>query len=326
MKARLMPRPQHLRRNTILRQAFTLVELLVVIAIIGVLVSLLLPAVQTAREAARRTQCSSNMRQISLAMHNYESVHKTLPMGVFVSGYQGPGGIGVGYRNVFSMMAYILPYVEQQNVYDQIDFTVLAIGNENLPAGSRIIPVYACPSDPTRPRANPWAPTNYRGCIGTDGNRFTFNGLFGANQALGLYEIVDGTSNTLMMSESMLGDYDVNTLRDNYIGTRTTGVSANDIMSCQSFAPNASDRGGSWMVGSGINVFFSADRAPNSILFDCWAPELGTTNFAARSGHPGGATVGMADGSVRFIANNIDTYVFRAMGSRAGGEATGAPQ
>lgn len=300
------------------RRGFTLIELLVVIAIIGVLVGLLMPAVQQARESGRRTQCANNIRQLAIGMQSYHAARKAFPMGVLVTGYQGPGPAGVGYRNVFSWLTYILPYIEQQNVYDRVEFRVFAIGAENLSAGSTVVPAFLCPSDATGIQGGPWAPTNYRGCIGSNGNRFRFNGVFGANRPIGAAHIRDGLSQTLAIGESLLGDFNPATLTDNYIFTRNPAISAENIMSCQSIAPTGSDRGGAWILGSGINALFSADRPPNDRLYDCWAPELGTSNFAARSDHPGGAMAAMADGSVRFFANGIDTAIFRALGTRAG--------
>jgi prepilin-type N-terminal cleavage/methylation domain-containing protein/prepilin-type processing-associated H-X9-DG protein len=310
--------------------AFTLIELLVVIAIIAVLIALLLPAVQAAREAARRLQCTSNLKQLGLAMHNYHQALGVYPMGVMVTGYQGPGDPGVGYRNVCSWITFILPYFEQQAVYNQVNFNVLQLGAENTTAGGTVINTLICPSDPTG-RVDPsWAPTNYRGCIGSNGNRWTFNGLFGANSGIGVQNVIDGTSNTLASGESLKGDENVNTMADNYVGTYDTTISAEQINTCQSLATNTaslfSDRGVSWMLGAGSDVFFSADRPPNSPLIDCVAPEKGTTNFALRSKHPGGANVGLGDGSVRFMKDSVDRSVIRALGTRAGGEVIGADQ
>ncbi|MFW5693503.1 MAG: DUF1559 domain-containing protein, partial [Thermoguttaceae bacterium] len=118
-------------------QAFTLVELLVVIAIIGILIALLLPAVQSAREAARRMQCSNNLKQIGLALHNYHTAHKTLPYGANFG--QGTGA---------TWAAMILPYLEQQNVYDAFDFTLPVWHEQNEQAVQSVIPAYICPSDP----------------------------------------------------------------------------------------------------------------------------------------------------------------------------------
>src|SRR5438034_1844036 len=136
------------------RGAFTLVELLVVIAIIGVLVALLLPAVQAAREAARRMSCSSNLRQLALAMHNYHDTHKTLP---YTTAAWGPSGIVNSIDNRgWSWNSFILPYIEQQSIYNQIDFKDFVPVNGNRILLSNPIPVATCPSDGKVKRVRPY--------------------------------------------------------------------------------------------------------------------------------------------------------------------------
>ncbi len=294
------------------RTGFTLIELLVVIAIIAVLIALLLPAVQAAREAARRLQCVNNLKQLGLAMHNYHQSLGVYPMGVMVSGYQNPGPVGVGYRNVCSWIAFVLPYFDQQVIYNQVNFNVLQLGAENDTAGGAVINTLLCPSDPIGKLDPNYAPTNYRGCLGSNCDRWTFNGLFGANSGIGVQNILDGTSNTLASGESLKGDYNAATIADNYVGTYDTTINALQINTCQSLSPIYTDRGGQWIVGWGGYVFFCSDRPPNDRRYDCWAPEKGTTNFCLRSNHPGGANAGMADGSVRFIKESINQATIRA--------------
>jgi prepilin-type N-terminal cleavage/methylation domain-containing protein/prepilin-type processing-associated H-X9-DG protein len=302
------------------RSGFTLIELLVVIAIIAVLIALLLPAVQAAREAARRLRCVNNLKQLGLAMHNYHQALGVYPMGVMVSGYQNPGPVGVGYRNVCSWIAFVLPYFDQQAIFNQVNFNVQQIGPENDTAGGAVINTLMCPSDPIGRLDPNYAPTNYRGCLGSSCDRWTFNGLFGANSGIGVQHILDGTSNTLASGEATKGDYNAATIADNYIGTYDTTVNALQIDTCQSLAPTYTDSGGQWIQGWGAYVFFCSNRPPNDSRYDCWAPERGTTNFCLRSDHPGGANTGMADGSVRFIKNSINPNVISALGTRAGNE------
>lgn len=194
------------------RDAFTLVELLVVIAIIGILVGLLLPAVQSAREAARRMQCGNNIRQLALAMHNYESAYRKFPM---------QGTVDVD----FSVQARLLPFVEQANIHSMLDYTKPAFTgpfNAKIPnplfvnAFAQTIPFFLCPSDPAPTvsvvRVNG---TNYTyGAInymvsygsGTSTNydlRWTTDGIVFQNSRQGFHSITDGASNTIILSESV---------------------------------------------------------------------------------------------------------------------------
>ena len=306
-------------------RAFTLVELLVVIAIIAILIALLLPAVQQAREAARRTQCKNNAKQLALALQNYQEVHRMFPAGHMESGWDGPS-----YRHQFSWLTYLLPYVEQANVYALIDFSRVDLAlsaSQNTAfqaAGKTDVPVFICPSDPTG-RTNPnWAPTNYLGnqgtlCAARDKNG---NGLFGHNSWIRISDVTDGTSQTIAAGEILKGDFNASTTRDNYIFVRNA-ANASDVDTCQSFPPNASDLGGVWLGGPPQNNMFSTNRPPNDLRYDCIAPNFGCTNFAARSLHAGGAQLIFADGSVHFISENISPGVYQALGTRNGGEVVG---
>lgn len=308
------------------RHGFTLVELLVVIAIIGILIALLLPAVQAAREAARRSQCTNNLKQIALAMHNYHDTHKVFPYGfrtTFPAGMAYPAYC----HNRDSWFHRILPHVEQGAMYDNYEgdcANVSATASNhvhNIAASmgfmSVVLDGFMCPSDPAGPAyAEPggvrWG-GNYVGCIGdrttTNASWSTgVNGMLGGNFSTKFRDVVDGTSNTMLMSEALQRV------------SRPPGYS----WGCA---------GCYWIGGAHGEVLFTAREAPNTPLADqnylcksttytrapCVTNRTVRWNFA-RSLHPGGVNVCLTDGSTRFLSETINLVTYSALSTRAGEE------
>lgn len=192
------------------RQAFTLIELLVVMGIIAILIALLLPAVQAAREAARRITCRNNLKQLGLALHNYHDVHGCFPQ-----------GRGAALPGVFSAHAYLLPFVEQSNLQDLVDFSsapttfsidggIIYDGSTNAAAASTIVPFFLCPSDGSeRIPGSSFATTNYAANAGSGlvdaGSLDNADGVFFRGSRIGFRDIADGTSHTAAFSERLLG-------------------------------------------------------------------------------------------------------------------------
>ncbi len=310
------------------RTGFTLIELLVVIAIIAVLISLLLPAVQAAREAARRTQCRNNIKQFVLALHNYHETNHMLPPGHLETGMENPKPGQPSGQHQIGWLTYILPQLEQPAVYKMIPFNEINFSlnvNKNtffLPAAGNVIGMFICPSDQMKLVNLATAPANYMANQGVDCmcEFNTCSGVFGHSTFTKFSWITDGLSTTIAVSETLRGDNNPATLADNYISTSSTAANAQDATTCQSLAPNASDRGLSWIGGQPQYNMFSTNRVPNDVLYDCRAPNYGCTNMAARSAHPMGVVVGMCDGSVQFISQTIDRSTYQALGTRSGGE------
>jgi len=335
------------------RPAFTLVELLVVIAIIGILVSLLLPAVQAAREAGRRIQCSNNLKQIGLALHNYHDVHNKFPFG---KGASYPGA--VGYAR-WSAHALILPFMEQGPLWDSIDFRYApstpgmggvinfmpaytnASGINDLACHSRV-PGYLCPSDGgdpigTWPGQNSYAAnqgtwlcdrgdSNYgpNDISPTEGSQ----GMLYFLSKTGFKSVLDGTSNTMFFSEHIRGRGWTNKKSDLYVMPNQTSLNAT-YLRCQATNPLTATPltmkwGWSWVMGENCCTLYNHVAQPNS--FSCAGiPFPGTmTNMSmqvsATSNHPGGVMGLRVDGSVGFIPQIIDIVTWRALGTRDGGE------
>ncbi|MCA9249223.1 MAG: DUF1559 domain-containing protein, partial [Planctomycetales bacterium] len=303
---------------------FTLVELLVVIAIIGVLVALLLPAVQSAREAARRTECINHLKQVALAMHNHHTAYGTLPMGTSSAApYWGHG----------SWQVPVLPYLELQALrdeyygYDDPAGPVYYAGVNLDGASGKQVSTFLCPSDQVSKdgwpaSGSPPKSTTYHNYVVNFGNTaidetakwqvasyqgLTFHGApFTSGRPQVLERIRDGTSNTMMLSEIIQG----------------TG---HDLRGCTwwgtgsgfetSLRPNDSAPDLSWSNFSWCNP-----DPPNP---PC-APRTGPYVFGARSRHPGGVVVAFCDGSVTFVADSIDTNIWQALSTTAGGEIVGA--
>jgi len=296
------------------RSAFTLVELLVVIAIIGILIALLLPAVQAAREAARRMQCANNLKQIGLALHEYHEALGAFPAGTNISPNAYDASLGWQVR--------ILPFIEQGNVHEVInpDF---APGGESDEPGKQWLPVYVCPSDgdPIDDWANDgvYKGTNYIGITGAGvvsrqdledghcGDYYTDGALY-PDSGTRIADIRDGTSNTAIVGERVYhtrgwlwGDW--------WGGSPTTKV-------CSYAAKNIR-----WPLNSdpdsvGYYVFDSQapTGAPRTLLFN---------DLMFGSNHPGGALFVHADGSVHFHSDSIDFTTYQRLAMIADNEVTG---
>jgi prepilin-type N-terminal cleavage/methylation domain-containing protein len=288
------------------RKAFTLVELLVVIAIIGILVALLLPAIQAAREAARRTECNNKMKQIGLALQNYHDTHKTLP----------PGGLSNGNR--LGWTVFILPFMEMQALHNQVNFNATSYDAAvaAIPANEMMVLPFLCPSSVRAKQfengSTTLYTTHYYGILGPKGTNASTGGTYGwdnsvaghgghatqgvlvRHNSMGLRDVLDGTSNTFLVGESSysrnLAGQDNTSFRRWYRG-------------CDG-AASASTKN----ILDGINV----------------TPYNGSNNFndvSFGSEHPGGCLFVRCDASVTFVSQNVDLGVYKATASRDGGES-----
>ena len=308
------------------RSAFTLIELLVVIAIIAVLIALLLPAVQQAREAARRSQCKNNLKQYGLAIHNYVDAYGQLPMG-------GTGTAPYYYNNYpgVTWQVRVLPFLDQAPLFNQLDFKLAStfdqVLNDGQPARVHTVPYSGCPSD-TSPRViSGWAQTSYSGCQGSQGNlsvdpncnQFQIFALkvnpnngdtLDTTQVSGVFnrlgakfrfaDITDGLSNTLCVGEIL---------------------------------PRCHDHVGGFWHGNGmgnahastitpINTMTTCDFTSASI--PCHAQNNWNYSWGFRSQHVGGAHFVLCDGSVRFLSQNMDHQnTYQRLGDRADGQVIG---
>ncbi|MCA9037235.1 MAG: DUF1559 domain-containing protein [Planctomycetaceae bacterium] len=297
------------------RRAFTLIELLVVIAIIAILIALLLPAVQQAREAARRTQCKNNFKQLGIAMHNYHDVFNTFPYGYYHSNT---------YHGRDSWMQQLMPYIEQAPAYNQYaSSNVQWVMDTPKEIKDLKIPVLMCPSDPSaggfgggggaRAGGNGFQ-GNYVMCAGNTlmtRDSTQLNGIVFQTSSVKFRDILDGTSNTLMTSESIIR------------GTQTGGWGG---------------AGGYWGGANHGSYGFTTLENPNTTVpdqvYQCKSttfPKAPCTSILggsalrnfARSQHTGGVQVSLSDGSGRFISDNISLDIWRGLGSRNGGEVLG---
>jgi len=300
------------------RPAFTLIELLVVIAIIAILIGLLLPAVQKVREAAARMKCANNLKQIALAMHNYHDTMSTLPPGQPLGYANTTSGIASGNRSNWA--GYILPYIEQNAIYTQLQTLLLANGNTyTAPFSTNIISSLICPSDPSSPKIAATVGnlqgfhTNYVACHGSsfatptaDPAGLNLNGVMFGRSNIKFTDITDGTSNTLMVSELLQGD-DVlaggHDVRGRLWNTVHAGTTFSTI-----YPPNST-------IGDNTQGYCG-----NKIATPCGAQSVTNAFAIPRSTHTGGVNAGMADASIRFFRNNITPITWLQMGTRAGGE------
>ena len=329
---------------------FTLIELLVTISIIAVLIALLLPAVQSAREAARRLQCTNNLKQIGLAIANYENTTGALPIGIEGSSQRDEPSRGgpCSYPKFHTMFTHILPYIESGNQYNSINFTYSALNTQNTTGFSFLVSSLVCPSDLQKTPNDvnqgliPTPPVSYGMVIGVTeviyygyyGGVYgdpthadcealsTFgDGPFGKNVAYKLAEISDGLSNTIMVGEqSRFAGEVASAFQFWSVGLVFAGTNIADSRPTpfgyvvpRINAP-LQTYPASTLINGNIQLWWTDPRAANY------------GGFGFRSLHPGGANFLVGDGSVRFLKQSIDPAVYRALGTRAGGEVISASQ
>jgi len=331
---------------TVVRRAFTLIEVLVVIAIIGLLIALLLPAVQSAREAARRTRCINNIKQLGIAVHQYVDSIGVLPPTMVLAG----SGPKVAWTNGWSVQMRILPAIDQNPTYNAINFSIAFQQHENTTATGQVIATFLCPSEANQ------QPTSHQtfGNVGVNnygwcmGDWFVWGGFggpspnrcaFGPNQSRSWADFSDGLSQTMLLAEvksyqPYLRDCGGLSMINNPSSIPGPDANPSQVVpeytsgSC-TFKP---DGHAEWVDGGVHHTGFTTAWTPNKITSGTAAPDLdingqrekiGGPTFAAitaRSYHPGGVNVLLGDGSVRFIRSSISGATWRALGTVAGGE------
>jgi prepilin-type N-terminal cleavage/methylation domain-containing protein len=342
------------RRNS--ARGFTLIELLVVIAIIAILIALLLPAVQQAREAARRTQCRNHLKQLGLAMHNYHDNFQTFPFLRWTTG-------NVQYNNHASLA--ILPYVDQTPLYSQLSApltigatTYQPMGFQNAPYSwdtvytpwKQQVPGYLCPSDPNSlAKFANIATQSYRLCLGDSVNGMyaatSTRGIFGSISRTQMRDITDGTSNTILMGERANKNFgDANKILWGVAGpvdvstpAPCLAVVAGNSYTTGTGLIRGTDVHAMWSDGSPHCSGFTTVLGPNSGSCSNSANYVADSIISATSHHTGGVHVVMADGAVRFVSNSISTGnlavapttaaspygVWGSLGTKAGSENVG---
>jgi prepilin-type N-terminal cleavage/methylation domain-containing protein/prepilin-type processing-associated H-X9-DG protein len=326
-------------------RGFTLIELLVVIAIIGVLIALLLPAAQAAREAARRAQCANNLKQLGLALHGYHAAAGSFPVGfLYPSGPVPPTTSPLQYR--WSALAQMAPYLEQASLASALNFDFpLAYRPSGggafwpfYPANTTAMAVrvgtFLCPSDGAPAPAAETGPTNYAFCTGDGsggGDAAGANGAFILGPALSAANLTDGTSGTAAMAEQLLGiagPYSQaapapipSPMRRAF--ARVAAAPLTDASCAAAGSGWLLNKGAAWWDGNYLNTLYNHREPPNSGTPDCIVYHNPGWK-AARSLHPGGVNVLYCDGHVSFAKDSIAREVWRGLGTRAGGEALSA--
>ncbi len=306
------------------RRGFTLIELLVVIAIIGILIALLLPAVQAAREAARRAECMNNLKQIGLALHTYHDVHGAFPPG------QLPG------TNV-SAISRILPYLEQNVLFNALNSDIGIDDPANNTVRTTQLTVFLCPSDVDNPMPARGAATNYHANKGTEviwqaptGPNVGFReqtGVFFFGRAIPIAAVRDGLSNTAFVAERVLAD-----------GSNAIVSPLEDVFFSPA-APTTPDEAHEQCLAVDINnlanqfpLFMGAPWLHGQHTYQHISPPNGRScgfftvlraTMVPSSRHPGGINLLLGDGSVKFVKETVALSTWRSLGSRAGGEVLG---
>jgi prepilin-type N-terminal cleavage/methylation domain-containing protein len=326
------------------RYGFTLIELLVVIAIIAILIALLLPAVQQAREAARRTQCKNNLHQLGLALHNYHDSFNVFPPAHMRTPANADGSGLTGWRG-FSVHSMILPYVDQAPLYNQINFNLYFDHASNTVPRRTKLAVLLCPSDSPFPASVDRGNNNYAGCMGPSLAHYVSpvglrNGFFNFDVNIRMGDVRDGTSNTVCMSEQLVGDNNNAgyTAGDVVRGIAWTGSTLTkptqgelDVYGAACDAARAnhhSHNGREWAIGMPAQTLFNTAAPPNFRWPTCqpcvgcgWMDSQGI--FPARSRHVGGVHTLLGDGAARFVSENIDLALWQNLGSINGNEPIG---
>jgi prepilin-type N-terminal cleavage/methylation domain-containing protein/prepilin-type processing-associated H-X9-DG protein len=326
------------------KPGFTLVELLVVIAIIGILIALLLPAVQAAREAGRRTQCQNNLHQLALACHNYHDVNTFLPVG------------RVRAEGSWGHLAKIMPFIEQTTTAGLINLNFSPGDPINRAAREVQMPFLLCPSDQylllgAAGSNHPgWGKNNYKGNAGNRTGDFINanrgednNGIFLTDNIINMGSIIDGTTNTAMYSEMAKGDGDDNVITPfsdwfaiNVAGNPPTVAAVLNACRSVTFSTGPTNQisrsGRNWVYGNYIPSRYNHIMLPNT--WSCSRTTGGQLDAqvnnqggatTASSYHPTGVNVAMCDGSVRFIRQTIDFNTWWAIGSRDQGDIVSGP-